>query len=206
VLVVGVALDVCLTNQRVMQQGLGPIVPGRPASADFFQNSAGDYGALPTFPVAGLGTRGCYVALEWKPAPGIADGRGPQARLEPPAAGTVSETRWSPNALELDVRLDSPATLIVNQNYETGWRAEGRETVGAYVAPERRFWDIRARPSELPVKGAIGLLAVDLPVGTHHLVLRHRPPWLWPGAVLSLAGLALAVALLRRTRVGARDS
>lgn len=205
VLVLGVALDVCLTNQRVMQQGLEPPLPRGPASADFFQNSAADYGRLPAFPVAGFGTRGCYVAMEWKPAPGIADGRGPQARLEPPGAGTIGEARWSPNRLDFEVRLDAPATLIVNQNYETGWNASdgagGRGMVGAYVVPERRFWDVRARPGELPVKGAIGLLAVELPAGTHHLVLRHGPPWLWAGGLLSLLGLALAAAIGRRRLV-----
>ena len=207
-LVVGVAFDVCFTNRQVMQQGLEPVLPRGPASADFFQNSAADYSRLPTFPVAGVGTRGCYVALEWKPAPGIADGRGPQARLEPPTAGTVVETGWSPNRLELDVRLDAPATVIVNQNYETGWRAQDRrqdhredgEIVGAYVVPERRFWDIRARPAELPVKGAIGLLAVSLPAGARRLVLVHRPPWLLTGGFLSLLGAAMSVTILRRAR------
>jgi hypothetical protein len=203
-LVLGVTFDVCLTNRRVMQQGLDPPPPRRTASADFFQNTSADYARLPVFPVSGFGTRGCYVALEWKPAPGIADGRGPQARLEPAAAGAIGETRWSPNRLDFDVRLDAPAMLVVNQNYETGWKAsdgEGnRSIVGAYVVPQRRLWDVRARPSELPVKGAIGLLAVELPAGTHHLVLRHRPPWLWAGAIFSLAGLGLAGMILRRAR------
>jgi hypothetical protein len=199
----GVAIDICLVNQRVIQQGLGPPIPEVPASADFFQNTGADYGRLPTFPVDGFGTRACYVALEWRPAPGIADGRGAQARLEPPTAGTVIETSWSPNQLAFDVRLEAPATLIVNQNYETGWRArDGNDgaTVGAYVVPERRFWDIRARPGELPVKGAIGLLAVALPAGARHLTLVHRPSWLWPGGFLSLVGVALTVAILRRAR------
>jgi hypothetical protein len=207
-LVVGVALDVCLTNQRVIQQGLDPAMPQTPASADFFQNTTADYSRLPTFPVAGFGTRGCYVALEWKPAPGIIDGRGPQARVEPPTAGTVVQTRWSPNELAFDLRLDVPGILIVNQNYETGWSAEGgkeevggnAQTVGAFVAPEGRFWDIRARPSELPRRGAIGLLAVRLPAGARHLVLRHRPPGLLLGGLLSLAGAGLAAAILRRAR------
>jgi len=203
-LVVGVAADICLTNRRVIQQGLDPRMPRTPASADFFQNTGADYSRLPTFPVEGFGTRACYVALEWKPAPGITDGRGAQARLEPPAAGTVVETSWSPNRLELDVRLDAPAAVIINQNYETGWHAQGdndgEATVGAYVVPARRFWDIRARPAELPVKGAIGLLAVSLPAGARHLVLVHRPPWLWLGGFLSLAGVVLAAAILRRAR------
>jgi hypothetical protein len=207
-LVVGVVLDICLTNQRVIQQGLDPRMPQTPASAEFFQNTGADYSRLPTFPVQGFGTRACYVALEWKPAPGITDGRGAQARVEPPAAGTVVETSWSPNRLELDVHLDAPATVIINQNYETGWRAQhghegeetGEETVGAYVVPQQRFWDIRGHSSELPVKGAIGLLAVSLPAGARHLVLIHRPPWLWLGGFLSLAGLALAVVIVRRPR------
>ena len=199
-LVAGIALDVCLTNQRVMQQGLEPLLPSGSASADFFQNSAADYSRLPTYPVAGFGTRGCYVALEWKPAPGIADGHGPQARLEPPSAGTIVEKRWSPNRLELDVQLDAPATVIVNQNYESGWQVNGGEKVGAYVVPERRFWDIRARPDDLPAKGAIGLLALSLGPGTHHSALWHRPPWLWPGAFLSLVGAALSVVICRRKR------
>ncbi|HEY6476331.1 MAG TPA: hypothetical protein VI456_07085 [Polyangia bacterium] len=200
VLVLGIALDICLTNQRVMQQGLEPVLPGGPASADFFQNSAADYSRLAGYPVAGFGTRGCYVALEWKPAPGIADGHVPQARLEPPSAGTIVEKRWSPNRLDFDIQLDAPATVIINQNYETGWHVNGGEKIGAYVVPERRFWDIRARPSDLPAKGAIGLLAVPLAPGTHHLALWHRPPWLWPGALLSFVGIALAGAVLLRAR------
>jgi hypothetical protein len=198
VLALGVALDICLTNQRVMQQGLEPVLPRGPASADFFQNSAADYSRLATYPVAGFGTRGCYVALEWKPAPGIVDGRGPQARLEPHSGGTIVEKRWSPNRLDFDLQLDASATLIVNQNYETGWQVNGGEIVGAYIVPERRFWDIRARPSDLPTKGAIGLLAVPLAPGTHHLSLWHRPPWLWPGVLFSLLGLGLAGATLWR--------
>ena len=203
-LVLGVVLDICFVNQRVIQQGLDPRMPQTPASADFFQNTGADYSRLPTFPVEGFGTRACYVALEWKPAPGITDGRGAQVRLEPPVAGTVIETSWSPSRLELDVRLEAPATVIINQNYETGWRTkdgkDGEATVGAYVVPARRFWDIRARPGELPVKGAIGLLAVSLPAGARHLALVHRPPWLWLGGFLSLAGAALAAAILRRAR------
>jgi hypothetical protein len=200
VLVLGVALDICLTNQRVMQQGLEPILPGGPASAGFFQDGAADYGRLASFPVAGQGTRGCYVALEWRPAPGIVDGRVPQAQLEPPTAGIVRQTQWSPNRLAFDIQLDAPATLIINQNYESGWRVDGGEKVGAYVVLERRFWDIRARPDDLPAKGAIGLLAVPLAAGTHQLTLSHRPPWLWPGAFLSLAGLLLSAVIVRAVR------
>jgi hypothetical protein len=199
-LVVGIAADVSLTNQRVMQQGLDPVLPRVRASADFYQDSRSDYGRFPTFPVRGHGTRACYVPLEWKPTDGIVDGPGPQARTEPPTAGTVTQTRWSPSALELDVHLSAPALVIVNQNYESGWQAtaQGEVIVGAWVNREHRFWDIRARPSELPAKGAIGLLALRLPAGDHHLTLRHRPPGLLLGALLTLLGIGLASVVARK--------
>jgi hypothetical protein len=200
-LVAGVAVDVTLTNQMVIQQGLDPVLSSRPASADFFQNGAANYGRLATFPVAGFGTRGCYVPIEWKPAPGITDGRGPQVRLEPAGIGSVTQSAWSPNELIFEARLAAPGLLVVNQNYETGWRLEGDDvggTVGAFVVAQNRFWDIRARPFELPAKGAIGLLAVRLPAGNHHLVLRHRPPGLRLGILLSLIGVAVSIAILRR--------
>jgi len=199
--VAGVAADVTLTNQTVIQQGIDPVLPSRPASADFFQNGGVGYDRFATFPVAGFGTRACYVPIEWKPAPGIVDGRGPQARVEPATSGTVTQSSWSPNELVLEAQLDAPAVVIVNQNYETGWRLEGDDaigTVGAFVVTQRRFWDIRARPAELPAKGAIGLLAVRLPPGNHHLVLRHRPPGFWLGVLLSLVGLILSIAIVRR--------
>ncbi|HEX3309144.1 MAG TPA: hypothetical protein VHS32_23085, partial [Streptosporangiaceae bacterium] len=195
-LVAGVALDISLTNQRVMQQGIDPVLSRAPASAAFRQDTASDYGQFPTFPVRGHGTRACYVPLEWKPAEGIVDGPGPQARVHPPTAGTVTQTRWSPSAIDLDVHLTAEGMVVVNQNYETGWQASAG-TVGAYVNREARFWDIRARPSELPAKGAIGLLAIRLPAGDHHLALRHRPRGLWLGALMTLLGIALAVAIAR---------
>jgi hypothetical protein len=207
-LVAGVAADVTLTNQAVMQQGIDPVLPSRPASADFFQNGAASYSRFATFPVSGFGTRACYVPIEWKTAPGITDGRGPQVRLEPADAGTVMQSAWSPNELVFDARLAAPGLLVVNQNYETGWQLEGAEaggTVGAFVVAQNRFWDIRARPSELPAKGAIGLLAVKLPAGHHHLVLRHRPPGLRLGILLSLIGVGLSIVVLRRRAKSAQS-
>ncbi len=201
VLVAYIAVDVSLTNQAVIQQGIDPLLPQGPARSDFFQNGRANYGQFPSFSAAGFGTRACYAPLEWKPAPGIVDGRVAQARVEPSPSGTVRQVSWSPNQIKLDVRLDAAATLIVNQNYETGWRLEGSDangTVGAFVASEKRFWDVRAQPRDLPAQGAIGLLAVRLPPGVHHLVLGHRPPGLWLGLLLSVIGCALAAVIVRR--------
>ena len=187
---VGVAADVTLTNQRLLQQGIDPPLPDGRASSDFFQNPAASYWRLPAFPVQGFGTRGCYVALDWKPAPELWLGHSPQAFVKPVGAGTVTATAWTPNRLEYDVRLTSPALLVVNQNFDAGWRAGGGERVGPFTAGSAQLSDVHAH----------GALAVELPAGTRHLVLRHRPTGLWLGALLTLLGVALSVALWGRLR------
>jgi hypothetical protein len=187
---VGVAADVTLTNQRLLQQGLGAPLPDGPPRTDFFQNPTAAYWRLPAFPVEGYGTRGCYVALDWKPAPELWLGRRPQAAVNPPAAGTATETAWTPNRLEFEVQLSAPALVVVNQNWDSGWRAGGGEPVGPFVAGATRLSDLHAH----------GLLAVELPAGAHHVVLRHRPSQLWLGSILTLLGVAFSMVLLRRPR------
>jgi hypothetical protein len=164
------------------------------ASANFYQSTDTGYGLLPSFPVRGIGTRVCYSPLDWKPAPGIVDGPVPQQRIEPASAGEVAQRRWSPNAIDLEARLRSPALLIINQNYETGWRTTHGQ-IGAYIAPESRFWPRAAvRSGGTP---PVGLLAVSLPAGEHKLTLRHRPPGLAPGLILTILGIVLAVLIVR---------
>jgi hypothetical protein len=194
-LVLGITLDVCISNAPRMQQGLDPPLPRTTrASADFYQAAATDYGKFPTHPLRGVGTRQCYVPLEWKPAPGIVDGKVPQQWVDPPAAGQALPHVWSPNALELEVTLRAPAVVVVNQNYETGWRSSAGE-IGAFTQATHRQWLRSSLPAvETP---PVGLLSVALPAGTHHLVLRHRPPGLPAGIVLTLIGLALAVTAIR---------
>jgi hypothetical protein len=185
---VAIAADLTLTNGRILQQGIDPPLPSGRPSADFFQNPAANYFRLPTFPVEGYGTPRCYVALDWRAPSGLELGRGPQARVQPPTAGTVTPTLWTPNRLEYDVHLDAPAIVVVNQNHETGWRAQGGERVGAFVVGTAQLSDVSAH----------GLLAVEVPAGKQHLVLRHRPPGLWLGAALTALGILLSVGLLRR--------
>ncbi|HVT07391.1 MAG TPA: hypothetical protein VHO67_08025 [Polyangia bacterium] len=189
----GVARDVTLTNRRLLQQGIDPPLPDGAARTDFFQNPGAAYWRLPAFPVEGYGTPGCYVALDWKASPWLWLGHSPQTFVQPLAAGTVTPASWTPNRLEYDIRLNAPATVVVNQNYDTGWRVDGGQGAfaGSFVPGEARLsHDVHAH----------GLLAVDLPAGAHHLVLRHRPPGLWLGAFLTTVGMLLSVAGLRRRR------
>lgn len=198
-LVVAIAVDVCSTNQVRLQQGMDPPLTRERASADFYQ-AVTDYGRFPTHPVRGIGTRQCYVPLDWKPAPGIVDGKVPQQWLEPATAGQVAPVRWTPNRVELDVNLNAPGVVIVNQNYESGWQIMAGPTtaqIGAYLVGAHHQWQRSTGViGEVPTP-PVGLLSVAMPAGRNRLVLRHRPPALAAGAVAMLLGIGLAIAALR---------
>ncbi len=172
-----IGVDMSVTNGPRLQQGVDPELPHVRASADFFQEAYGNYGLIPSSPTRGRGIRQCYVPLEWQAAPGLWDGAGAQFRIVGDSAGTARLARWSPNAITFDVRLTHRATLIVNQNYESSWRASaGRLT--------RRD----------------GALAVDLPAGRRRVTLEHSPSGLRRGALLSLLGVLLSALFVWRVK------
>jgi hypothetical protein len=195
-LVVAVAINVCVVNGDRIQQGLAPALPRTRASADFYQLAGADYTQFPTFPVRAIGTRQCYVPMEWKPAPGIQDGKVAQQRIEPPAAGEVTLRRWSPNAIQLDVKLRAPGVVVINQNYESNWRSN-LGAVGAFLVGEHRQWT-RPPGHGDDDKPPVGLLSIALPAGNYSLLVRHRPPGLIAGLVLVILGLGFAVAVSKR--------
>lgn len=171
-----VAVDLCRTNGPRLQQGVDPPLPDGPPTGAFFQDPARHYDALATHPSRRAGTPQCYVSFELLPPPGLWFGAGPQERLEPPEAGTAALTHWSPSTLAFRISLRAPATLVVNQAADPGWRAS---------RGERTQRDDR-------------LLAVALPEGEHLLVLRHRPPSLFVGLFLSALGVLGAALVVRR--------
>jgi hypothetical protein len=82
---------------------------------------------------ANLGALSCYDTIGWRGRSAYLRGydqpgyRGEQYLL---GAGTVTLVRWTPNALSYDLDLPAPTTLVVNQNYDPGWRvAQGRGAV-----------------------------------------------------------------------------
>jgi hypothetical protein len=177
------------------------VIARGPAKAAFVQRAGADYGQLPSFPVWGQGTRQCYTPIEWKPAAGVVEGDGPQARLEPAGAGKLAQTAWTPNAISFTADLTAPALLVVNQNYESGWRSSDGEVV-AFRGPGQPPW--RSGQPAPAGPQAIGLLAVSLPAGHHDLRVAHRPRGLAAGVALSVVGLALAALILRRLTPEAR--
>lgn len=95
-----------------------------------------------------------------------------------PGVGRVRRMHWSPNRMELSVHLEEPTRLRINQNHHPGWRAN----VGEVVSDE-------------------GLLAVDLPAGSHVLRLRFLPRSAMGGALVSLAAVLALLGLgTRRLR------
>jgi hypothetical protein len=125
--------------------------------------------------VRAVGTPVCYVAFDWTPAPQLWLGPGPQQRVEPADGGSASSLEWTPNVLRFEVDLARPATLVVNQNTDSGWTT-----------------------SAGTIDRAQALLAVALPAGRHTVTLTHAVRGLWAGALLTLLGMLASAWVLRR--------
>ncbi len=124
--------------------------------------------------------RGCLSCWDAYPVPQSRALRGDltaEEYLADPGAGSVTRSRWSPNALSLHAEISRPTTLVVNQNHHPGFSSN----VGL-VRSER------------------GLLAVDLPPGIHDVELRFRPRSAVGGGLALLFASAVAVLLLVRSR------
>ncbi|HEX5009945.1 MAG TPA: hypothetical protein VFY71_06050 [Planctomycetota bacterium] len=89
-------------------------------------------------------------------------------------AGAV-QAEITPNVIDVLVDVPAADTLVVNQNWFPGWRAEG--------AVQRPLQALSTRRN---------LLALPVPAGRHEITLRYAPPEV-PHALV-LGGLALLVA------------
>ncbi|HEV8323103.1 MAG TPA: hypothetical protein VG389_15925 [Myxococcota bacterium] len=129
------------------------------------------------------------------PAPAAAPPPSPTPAFSPaPGSAPVSVpviAAWSPNGVEVDVTLATPARLVWNMNFHRHWRAVLLDAPDTPVAPVAHR----------------GLVAVDLPAGTHRLALRYAIPVLAPAVAASLAtsaalaaGFGLAAFRRRRRR------
>jgi hypothetical protein len=169
-----VAVDVISANGPRLQQGAGPSVPLAPASRSFHQDARADYRQLPFSPQRGIGTPLCYGGFDWPVSRALWFGDVPQQRLDPPGAGEVRLVHWSPSALRFRLALTAPARLVVNQNFDPGWRA-----------------------SEGTPRADAGLLALDLVAGEREVTFRHGTEGFVPGLALTVVGVVLSVVALR---------
>ena len=88
--------------------------------------------------------------------------------------GALQLLQWTPNALTFEVDAQSPTTIVINQNYDRGWKvARGS---GSIVSHD-------------------GLLAVELPSGKQQLEVANRGDGLIAGFLITLV-TAIGAALL----------
>jgi uncharacterized membrane protein YfhO len=93
----------------------------------------------------------------------------PQAKVPAGSASIVSNVSRTQNTVTFDVDGTAPAHVLVNSAFDRGWRASAGEAV---------------RDDKL--------LAVDVPPGFHHVVVKYWPHGLTAGlwiTALSIAGV-----------------
>jgi hypothetical protein len=94
-----------------------------------------------------------------------------------PAVETVRLTQTEPDRLELAVRAETPALLMLSEVWDPGWRA----TVGGVPAP--------VYPADHVLR------AVPVPPGQHTVVLTYDPPLLRLGLGITLGTMLLLLAI-----------
>ena len=177
-LAVGYLFDAASFNRLQWDQTIGTPPPRDPRAASFHQ-VPGDRGRMMAFPRANEGTLSCFEETPLPISPLLRGNLPADEYLADPSAGHVQRLRWSPNEIVLDVDVARPATVLVNQNFDPGWRASGAEVVN---------------------EG--GLLAARVPAGRGTVTFVYRPRSFVVGGVISLLTLlgALAYLIFRRRR------
>jgi hypothetical protein len=180
--VVEVALVVCLlaslgplVGQHIVSAALRDLAPLPLEIMRPFHQARGNRYELAYYEPMQRGCLSCWDAYPVPESPLLAGDLPEEESLEHPEAGTLKESAWSPNRIELDVALERATRVRVNQNWHRGWRTNVGE-----VSRER------------------GLLVVDLPKGSHHVVLRFLPRSATGGLLVSVVTLLGALVLARR--------
>ncbi len=168
-----------LVNYHRTGRAMTMAAPPR-AVAGPFKQARGNRWVLIQFEPMERGSLSCFEAY---PVVMSAELRGDlprEAYLVPSDGGQVTPVHWSPNRLEFRVTAHAPVSLIINQNWHQGWGSTS------------------GRPISY-----LGLLAVELPEGNHHVSLRFRPKSALGGVLISLTALAvLGFLVATRRRIG----
>lgn len=142
-----------------------------------FHQSRGNRWGLAYYEPMQRGSLSCWEAYPVPQSPMLRGDLKNEEWLDDAGAGTLVERAWSPDRIDLDADLTRPTTVLVNQNWHSGWRASVGE-----------------------VRSQHGLLGVALPAGKSALTLRFAPKSATGGALTSLVALAVLVLLARRAR------
>jgi hypothetical protein len=160
-----------------------------PREATPFYQVVGDWRSMMANVFENHGAIGCDEEAPLQRAKQLDEGPVAQARIEGPAqptGGQLHAIRWSPNRVELDVTLDQPGIVSVNQNWNEHWRVKlstGGEAPLVKLGPKH--------PHDL----VGGRLAAEVPAGSYTVAFVYRPRSFVIGATLSLLSVPLAIGL-----------
>lgn len=139
-----------------------------------------DFARMATYPARNVGVPSCQKSWPYAEGSGYALGDKPQASVD---GGAVKALSIRQNATIADVTLAQPGALHLEQTFDPDFRA----SVGQVRRSSR------------------GTLDVQLPAGTHHVVVAYRPKGLVTGAIATVLGLvALIGAFVAHARLRRR--
>jgi hypothetical protein len=151
--------------------------PEPPVVERDFRQARGNRWLAGYYPLMSRGSLTCFDDYDIAQSPLLRGDLPAEEYLRDAEAGTVRRVAWSPDRIDLQVDLVRAARVYVNQNWHPGWRASD----GVVVAED-------------------GLLAVDLPAGSHAVTLRFRSRAALAGIVTAIAGLLAAGTIAWRAR------
>ncbi len=127
---IGLMIDVGpLVAQHLLQASARSMIapPSEALSERSFHQARGNRWELLQYMPMNRGSLSCYEGYPVPQSTKLRGDLGAEEYLQDPGAGTVAETRWSPNEIDLEVALDRPTRLLVNQIFtRAGARAWGR--------------------------------------------------------------------------------
>ncbi len=166
-------------NEWAWQRGRSLMAAPESSEPREFTNARGDRWLAAYYPGIARGTLSCFDDYQVPQSAALRGDLPHEELLADASAGKLERTSWSPNSIALHAELTKPARAIINQNWHPGWRV-----------------------SEGTLADDEGRLAVDLPSGTHDVVLRFRPRSGIYGLITSLFAIAACVVLWRVRRLG----
>ncbi|HEX8791834.1 MAG TPA: hypothetical protein VF765_12860 [Polyangiaceae bacterium] len=173
-----VANVVPMALQHARHDGDRPLSPPPDESeARPFHQSRGNRWGLAYYEPMQRGSLSCWEAYPVPQSPLLRGDMKDEEWLDDAGAGKLVERAWSPDRIELEADLTRPATVLVNQNWHSGWRA----SVG----------DVASRH---------GLLTVAMPAGQNTLTLRFAPKSATGGELTSLVALVALGLLVWRAK------
>ena len=167
ILVLGTVLEMDWRGRKELPPNTYSFEPVAQVRQDFHQ-SRGNHFLHPIWPYLDRGTLSCYDETPFPTSDALRPDLAAEEYLADPSAGDVKRVEWTPNRIELSANLTRPATVLVNQNYDSGWSA------------------------------SVGLLAIDLPAGEHHVTLRIWPKLVTVGLLYFLLTVLASIWIVRR--------